>query len=229
LSRPQIRTIDNIEAMIQIGKQVPVVDGVSVTAVGSANPVIRQDQSGIILKVTPKISPDNQVLVDVKAEKSAYQLTPGTGVPIFTDATNGNVIEAPVKDITTAATTVNIESGETVVLGGMITRDLISLNRKVPFLGDIPYLGKLFQYNLNDTKRKELLIFLTPVIVRNRLESETQKSEEIGRASLPLQEIQDLHGNILPEMGTVPQAQAAPALPIRFPSRSSRSGPRPER
>ena len=229
LSRPQIRTVDNYEAMIQIGKQVPVVDGVSVTAVGSANPVIRQDQAGIILKVTPKISPDNQVLVDVKAEKSAYQLTPGTGVPIFTDAANGNVIEAPVKDITTAATTVNIESGETIVLGGMITRDMIALNRKVPFLGDIPYLGKLFQYRMNDTKRKELLIFLTPVIVRERADSETFKREEIHRTSLPLSEVQEIHGEVITPEDNVPATQPPHALQIRYPSRFNRQRLRTDR
>jgi type II secretory pathway component GspD/PulD (secretin) len=215
--------------MIQIGKQVPVVDGVSVTAVGSANPVIRQDQAGIILKVTPKISPDNQVLVDVKAEKSAYQLTPGTGVPIFTDAANGNVIEAPVKDITTAATTVNIESGETIVLGGMITRDMIALNRKVPFLGDIPYLGKLFQYRMNDTKRKELLIFLTPVIVRERADSETFKREEIHRTSLPLSEVQEIHGEVITPEDNVPATQPPHALQIRYPSRFNRQRLRTDR
>lgn len=119
------------------------------------------------------------------------------GVPIFTDAANGNVIEAPVKDITAAATTVNIESGETIVLGGMITRDMIALNRKVPFLGGIPYLGKLFQYRMNDTKRKELLIFLTPVIVSERSDSETFKREEIQRTSLPLSEVQEIHGEVI--------------------------------
>ncbi len=69
LSRPQVRTVENNEAFIQIGQQVPVVDDVAITPVGSANPVIRQDQAGIILKVTPRISPDGRVQIDVNAEK----------------------------------------------------------------------------------------------------------------------------------------------------------------
>ncbi len=197
LSRPQIRSLDNHEALIQIGKQVPVVDGVSITAVGSANPVIRQDQSGIILRVVPRISPDGQVLIDVKAEKSAYLLTPGTGVPIFTDATNGNVIEAPVKDITTATTTVNVKSGQTIVLGGMITRDTANLTRKVPFLGDIPFVGAAFRYNLNETKRKELLIFLTPIIIEGDEDADRLKLEEMQRISMPYGDAAQIHGHSL--------------------------------
>ncbi len=196
LSRPQIRALDNHEAMIQIGRQVPVVDGVSMSPNGSANPVIRQDQSGSILKVVPRISPDGQVLIDVKAEKSAYQLTPGTGVPIFTDATNGNVIEAPVKDITTATTAVNVRTEQTVVLGGMITRDNINVNRKVPFLGDIPYLGAAFKYKLSEMKRKELLIFLTPIIIQDDGKAEQLKLEEMQRIIMPLEDAQRIHGRI---------------------------------
>ena len=71
LSRPQVRTVDNRPAKIQIGQQVPVVDGVSVNAVGSANPNIRQDNAGIILEVTPRISLDGLVAIDVVAENSA--------------------------------------------------------------------------------------------------------------------------------------------------------------
>lgn len=194
LSRPQIRAIDNKEALIQIGRQVPVVDGVSVTAVGSANPVIRQDQSGIILRVTPKISPEGQVLIDVKAEKSAYQLTPGTGVPIFTDATNGNVIEAPVKDITTATTSVSVRTGQTIVLGGMITRDQTKVNRKVPVLSDIPLLGEAFQYKLDNSVRKELLIFLTPLVIQDDWAEEQLKQQEAERIHLPREQAEQMHG-----------------------------------
>jgi type II secretory pathway component GspD/PulD (secretin) len=185
LSRPQIRAVDNHEALIQVGQQVPVVDGVSVTAVGSANPVIRQDQAGIILKVTPRISPESLVLIDVKAEKSAFQLTPGTGVPIFTDATNGNVIEAPVKDITTANTMVSVQSGQTIVLGGMITKEMTVVERKVPFLGDIPIVKHLFRYDLKQTARKELLIFLTPHVVECRAHSDELKDREISHMHMP--------------------------------------------
>lgn len=194
LSRPQIRAIDNKEALIQIGRQVPVVDGVSVTAVGSANPVIRQDQSGIILRVTPKISPEGQVLIDVKAEKSAYQLAPGTGVPIFTDATNGNVIEAPVKDITTATTSVSVRTGQTIVLGGMITRDQTKVNRKVPVLSDIPLLGEAFQYKLDNSVRKELLIFLTPLVIQDEWAEENLKQQEAERIHLSREHAEQMHG-----------------------------------
>jgi type II secretory pathway component GspD/PulD (secretin) len=196
LSRPQIRALDNHEALIQIGRQVPVVDGVSITAVGSANPVIRQDQSGIILKVVPQIGGDGNVLIDVKAEKSAYLLTPGTGVPIFTDATNGNVIEAPVKDITTAATSVSVRSGQTIVLGGMITRDDMNLTRKVPLLGDIPLIGLLFQYKLQQSKRKELLIFLTPHVIGDEELEEVLKEEEVERMHFPDPLVDEIHGPV---------------------------------
>lgn len=193
LSRPQIRTLDNHEALIQIGRQVPVVDGVSITGVGSANPIIRQDKSGIILKVTPRISPNGLVTISVDAEKSAFQLAPGTGVPIFTDATNGNVIEAPVKDITTASTTVSMTSGQTIVLGGMITRDLVEVRRKVPFLGDIPYLGQLFQYKLDQNTRKELLIFLTPRVIQGEAHSDELMAVESAKIHLPYKDVQMIH------------------------------------
>ena len=207
LSRPQIRTLDNHEAMIQIGRQVPVVDGVAITAVGSANPVVRQDKAGLILKVTPRISPDGMVLIDVNAEKSAYQLAPGTGVPIFTDATNGNVIEAPVKDITTAVTTVSMRTGQTVVLGGMITNDMIHVERKVPLLGDIPYLGALFKYRLDQNTRKELLIFLTPHIIYDEQQSEEHKRVESARINTSWEMAESIHGPIFnpPSASFVPQ------------------------
>ena len=185
LSRPQIRGVDNREALIQIGQQVPIVDGVSVTAVGSANPVIRQDQAGIILKVTPRISPESHVLIDVNAEKSSFQLAPGTGVPIFTDVTNGNVIEAPVKDITTAKTTVSVQSGQTIVLGGMITKETAVIERKVPFLGDIPIIRHAFRHDINQSSRRELLIFLTPYVIESRAHSDLLKDTETAHIKLP--------------------------------------------
>jgi type II secretory pathway component GspD/PulD (secretin) len=185
LSRPVVRSLENKEALIQIGQQVPIVDGVTLTPVGSANPSIRQDKAGIILKVTPRISPDARVQLDVQAEKSAFNLTPGSGVPIFTDATNGNVIEAPIKDLTTAQTTVSIQSGHTIVLGGMITNDQTVFVRKLPWLGDLPLIGRLFRYDFNRLKRKELLVFLTPIVIENDDHAERMKADEINKVRLP--------------------------------------------
>lgn len=194
LSRPQIRTVDNKEAFIQIGQQVPVVDGVNVTAVGTANPIIRQDQAGIILKMTPNVSPDGMIQIKVSAEKSAFKLQPGTGVPIFTDARNGTVIQAPIKDITTAQATVSARAGQTIVLGGMITRDEETIERRVPGLSRIPLIGRLFRYDYNNVARKELLIFLTPHLIADDASSDAYKDSEIARTHGPLEHAEQMHG-----------------------------------
>lgn len=194
LSRPQIRTVDNKEAFIQIGQQVPVVDGVNVTAVGTANPIIRQDQAGIILKMTPNVSPDGMIQIKVSAEKSAFKLQPGTGVPIFTDARNGTVIQAPIKDITTAQATVSARAGQTIVLGGMITRDEETIERRVPGLSRIPLIGRLFRYDYNNVARKELLIFLTPHLIADDASSDAYKDSEIARTHGPLEYAEQMHG-----------------------------------
>ncbi len=194
LSRPQIRTVDNKEAFIQIGQQVPVVDGVNVTAVGTANPIIRQDQAGIILKMTPNVSPDGLIQIKVSAEKSAFKLQPGTGVPIFTDARNGTVIQAPIKDITTAQATISARAGQTIVLGGMITRDEETIERRVPGLSRIPLIGRLFRYDYNNVTRKELLIFLTPHLIADDASSDAYKDSEIARTHAPLEHALQIHG-----------------------------------
>lgn len=196
LSRPQITTMDNQPAHIQIGQQVPVIDGVTITPVGSASPVIRQDQAGIILRVTPRVGPDN-VVINVVAEKSQFQTAPGTGVPIFTDVTNGNVIEAPIKDLTTAQTIVSVRNGECIALGGMITKSMQIVERKVPVLGDIPYVGLLFRYDLQQQRRKELLIFLTPHVINDPQEAERLKREEVARTEFPYADAEQMHGPIL--------------------------------
>jgi type II secretory pathway component GspD/PulD (secretin) len=184
LSRPTIRTVHNRKASIQMGAQVPVVDGVSLGPTGTANPVVRQDKSGIILEVTPKISDTGVIFLDVKAEKSEFRSGPGSGTPIFTDATNGNVIEAPIKDITEAIATVNITSGQTVVLAGMITSGEVESVRKIPIIGDWPIVGPLFRYEYYTHRRKELLIFLTPEIIYNDDDARRISQREIEQSKI---------------------------------------------
>ncbi len=193
LSRPQIRTVDNVTAQIQVGQIVPVVNGVSVTAVGSANPVIVQSEAGIILTVTPRISPDGNIVMETQAEKSDFN---GSSVPIFTDATTGNVVESPIKNITQVQTTVSVPNGQTVVLGGMITESDTTIERKVPWLGDIPVIGIPFRYDYSSTRRKELLVFLTPRIIRNDADSEFIKQVEAERIHLQVDKAEQMQGPI---------------------------------
>ena len=193
LSRPQIRTVDNVTAQIQVGQIVPVVNGVTVSSVGSANPVIEQDEAGIILTVTPRISPDGNIVMETLAEKSDFD---GESVPIFTDATTGNVVESPVKNITQVQTTVSVPNGQTVVLGGMITESDTTIERKVPWLGDIPFLGIPFRYDYSSTRRKELLVFLTPRIIQNDADSEFIKQVEAERIHLMEEKAEKMHGPI---------------------------------
>lgn len=204
LSRPQILALDNQLAQIQVGQQVPIVTGFNTNATtGVANPLVTYDPAGIILTVTPRISPEGQIVMEVIAEKSAFT---GAGVPIFTDATTGNVIESPIKDITTALTSVKVPDGQTIVVGGMITKSEDVLTSKVPYLGDIPLVGNLFRYDSRQHRRTELLIFLTPRIIRGDADVELIKQVEMERMHFFEDEAEMVHG---PLMG-VPSSRLAP-------------------
>ncbi|MEO8498995.1 MAG: type II and III secretion system protein [Planctomycetota bacterium] len=163
----------------------------AVSGTGSANPVVRQDQAGVILSVTPRISPEEVIVMEVSAEKSQYR---GQGVPLFTDANNGNVIESPIKDIIKASTTVSVPNGQTVVLGGMITTLDDVVERKVPWLGDLPLIGRAFRYDSKSSRRTELLIFLTPRVVHNSLDSEMIKQVEAARLHYVESAAEEVHG-----------------------------------
>jgi type II secretion system protein D len=194
LSRPQIRTLDNQQAFIQVGEQVPIVDGVNISTTGSSNPVIRQDQAGIILSVTPRISPDDTIVMEVIAEKSAYPK--GEEKVIFVDTVTGAAITSPVKKITTAQTTVSVPDQQTIVLGGMITTVDAVEERKIPWLGDIPVIGHAFRHDKAVTQRTELLIFLTPRVIHNSLDSEMIKQVEAARIGFLEGCAEEIHGPI---------------------------------
>ena len=129
--------------------------------------------------------------MEVVAEKSAFT---GAGVTLFVDTTTGNEITSPIKDITTARATVGVPNGQTIVLGGMITKNNETIERKVPWLGDLPYLGLPFRYDSTRTRRTELLIFLTPRLVRCDADNELIKQVESERIHYVEQEAEAIHG-----------------------------------
>ena len=190
LSRPSVTVLDSQIAEIQVGQVVPVTDGATIGTNGNVIPTITRDNAGIILTVTPRISDEGQVVMEVAAEKSQYT---GAGVTILTDA-NGRDVTSPIKDITTASTTVKVPDGQTIVLGGMITNSEDTIERKVPWLGDIPLVGAAFRYDSHAHRRTELLIFLTPRVIRNDQDAEQIKQIEAQRIHFFEDEAELMHG-----------------------------------
>jgi type II secretion system protein D len=193
LSRPQIRTLDNQPAFIQVGQRVPRIVGSTVNQAGQSNSVVLENV-GLILGVTPRISPDGTVVMEVDAERSG--LGPeAEGVPVSVSPT-GEIIRSPRVDTTTAQATVSAASGETIILGGLITKQTATLERKVPRLGDIPVLGRLFRFDSQFVKRTELLIILTPYVIRNRNDELALQQAEFAKMSWCLGDVEQIHGRL---------------------------------
>ncbi len=192
LSRPQIQALDGQLATIQLGQQIPIVNGVNLTTQGVANPNVTQQETGIILNVTPRISPEGDVLMVIDAQRSGLS---GVSVPIFQD-TAGNIFESPIINITSASTTVSVPDGQTIVLAGMITQEDSTDARQVPWLGDIPVVKNLFRFDAHTKRRTELLIFLTPRIIHGDGDFELIKQVEAERMHYFEERIESIHGPI---------------------------------
>ena len=161
LSTPSIITLDNQEAEIIVGQNVPFRTGQStVTGDGTSNPftTIERRDIGLTLKVTPTISADG--LVRLVVEQSTENI--GDSIESASDIiTNKREIK----------TTVLADDGETIVLGGLTTDDLQVNRSKVPLLGDIPFLGRLFSSESERRVKRNLLVFLRPRIMLDKADS----------------------------------------------------------
>lgn len=176
LSRPQILVNDNEEAFIQVGEEIQLVTNVERGDNGRVSSDVEPRQLGVILNVTPSISDDNFVRLDIGPEISA--LTART-TQVSED------FAAPVISRRTADTTITVKDNETIIIGGLIQNRSETRKFKVPFLGDIPLLGALFNSNRDTTQKTELLIILTPRVISDQREAVQYTDEEIERLSLP--------------------------------------------
>jgi type II secretion system protein D len=224
LSRPQIRTLDNRLASIQVGQRVPIIQSAIVNSLGNLQPLIQYDNAGIILTVQPRITPDGMIALEAYAEKSQYETT---GVTIISQV-GGPSLTSPIKDITRAEASVNVASGNTVVMGGMITSNDQLTTTKVPWLGDVPIIGQAFRFDSKTTKRTELLIFLTPRVIRDDADDEMIKQVETERIHFLVEEAEAMHGPILstrppaleecPPEGMLVSPMMTPTSPLSTPS-----------
>lgn len=191
LSRPQIRTLDNRPALIRMVREQPRVNGFTGGGINALVPTVEIAEAGLILTVTPTISPDGNILLSVTAEKSAFDNTAQAGV--ITDG-QGNAIQTTVKDVTQAETTVVVADEQTIVLGGLIQKTNDDLRRGVPWLSDLPVIGQAFGFDSSTERRTELLIFLTPRIVKGASYGEMLKQIEADRLHFTEWSAEQVHG-----------------------------------
>ena len=161
LSTPQLLALDNEDAEITVGKNVPYVTRQDTTTTSTTNySSYEYKDVGVILKVTPQINKDGGIRM--KIDQSVTKLV-STSAALNTSGTT--LALAPTTLKRTAKTTVSVKSGETVVIGGMIQDDSEYDSYKVPLLGDIPILGWLFKQKSSTAERTNLFIFITPRII----------------------------------------------------------------
>jgi type II secretion system protein D len=192
LARPQIQTLDNQTAYINVGQSVPQVRAASITQFGQTNS-IEYINTGIVLGVTPRISPDGIVVMEIDANRSDVG-SEADGIPISISNT-GQILRAPRINQQLAQTTVSATDGQTVVLGGLISKNITEVHRQVPLLGDVPVVGHLFRYDAKTSERRELLIIMTPHVVRTNEDAEAVKRMEAGRMHWCLADVIELTGD----------------------------------
>jgi len=156
LSTPNLLTLDNEEAEIVVGKNVPFLTGQNVTQGGTANPfqTIERKDVGLTLRVTPQISDGDSVRLEIYQEISSVD--GGT-------AAEGGIITSK----RSIKTVVLANDGQMIVLGGLMRDDKASKIQRVPCIGAIPILGEPFKFTENQTTKTNLMVFLKPHIIKN--------------------------------------------------------------
>jgi MSHA type pilus biogenesis protein MshL len=163
VSQPKVRTLNNQQAIVRVGTErtfftttttiTPVAGGTPLQTVTNTPSTINE---GLVLSVTPQISEDGHITMDVSPV-----LTNITG----TDTSPDGLSNAPILDIKQTSTLVRMYNGETIVVGGLIQEAVSTTKRSVPILGSIPLFGKLFSSTYDRDVSRELVIFLTPRII----------------------------------------------------------------
>jgi type IV pilus assembly protein PilQ len=149
ISSPRVMTANNVEAIIEQGTELPYQQA---TSSGATSVSFRK--ANLRLKVKPQITPDGNIVMNLDVNKDSVGQSTNAGFAI---------------DTKHVLTEVLVENGGTVVIGGIYTQTLQTTLTKVPFLGDIPLLGALFRNSSKSDNKTELLVFITPKIVEQRV------------------------------------------------------------
>jgi len=149
ISSPRVITADQVEATIEQGTEIPYQ-----AATSSGATSVSFKKATLSLKVKPQVTPDDNVIMSLNIHK---------------DSVGASTLAGPSIDTKQIVTEVLVENGGTVVIGGIYSQEERSSTNKIPVLGDLPYLGFLFKQNQKVDDRRELLIFITPKIIKEGL------------------------------------------------------------
>ena len=215
LSTPHVIAADNREAHILIGEEVPILSSSAVSTFTATAPVVNSIQyrdTGKILTIVPQINSAGLVNMEIRQEVSAVGAASfgNTNSPSFTSRET--------------ETTVVVQDGDSVLIGGIIDDQLMRTRSGVPFLMDIPVLGRIFRTDNDTVDRTELIILITPHVIRNRTEarSVTEEFEErirglkgmLGRVQKPNVRLQAEEPTVL-----TPERPAQPSMPDKSEAR----------
>jgi general secretion pathway protein D len=179
LSTPQVLAADNQKAKIVVGENVPFPTGQAQGITGGTLVTIERKDVGVTLELTPQVLEDDLIRLEIKQEISAIEA--GTAQTIGTGTSSVPV--GPTTTKRSMETTAIAKNGQTLVIGGLVRDNLLLTENKVPFFGDIPLIGWLFRSQTNQTQKLNLLVFLTPQLVKNEfdmVELNTRKSAELS-------------------------------------------------
>jgi general secretion pathway protein D len=179
VSSPEIMVLNNQTASLQVGDQVPIASQSAVSVLTPGAPVVNTIQyrdTGVVLKVTPRVNEGGLVLMDISQEVSDVAKTTTSG------------IDSPTIQQRKINSSVAIRTGETIALGGLIKDSTDRSRNGIPLLQDIPLIGPLFSTTSDDKTRTELIVLITPRVIRDP-ESARGATEELRRKvplTLPL-------------------------------------------
>ncbi len=204
LSTPTLLTLDNEEAAIVIGQNVPFITGQYALSGGATTPTpfqtVERRDVGLTLRVKPQISESGTVRLQIYQEVSSVQ-----------DTTNPAGV---ITNKRAVASTVLVDDGQIVVIGGLIQDNVTDGTEKVPLLGDIPLLGALFRYRTRTHSKTNLMVFLRPTLVRNSEGADAFSSERYDYILGEQRKARPAPSAVLPEY----ESPSLPPRPLPVPA-----------
>lgn len=194
VSSPTLMVLDNETAVLQVGAQVPVAIQSAVSVTDPGAPIVNTIEfrdTGVILSVTPRVNDSGRVILEIEQEVS----------DVVTTTTSG--IDSPTIQQRKIKTTVVVNDGDSLALGGLIQDRHTDTRGQVPIVGDIPILGTLFRDKSDDAEKTELLIIITPRVVRDLAEARSVTDEFRRQLDIVVPEISRDRGNVERELGRI--------------------------